>query len=290
MAKCFVKNLKENVEDSSLEKLGYFNIPIKVNSEPFDYTQVFRIKYIVPSTIYSVGCQIQYPYGTNRGYEFQNISDMNLYIENKEGILRVKKKGLLALKSSAFSVNLEVLKYCHELVNFDCPCYGDIKNIPNNNNLEISLGSYVGTIYLEDIKRLNNMVLFSCSVPKEIIGKLRDFSVCTKLHTLRLSTIKLSDTDWKLSDLGENTSLLEITFSNGYNNSVLEEFVAAQVRSGRKTCSGIFINNLQKIYFNSVYYNTNIGNKSVSWTPNLTDNTKTDVTLNGVTVTIDANN
>ena len=126
-----------------------------------------------------------------------------------------------------------------------------------------------------------------------IIGNAAKLST---FHSLKSIVLDYSENNYRefygdiIAGIGSNTNIAKISLGFAYaiNNWSLEKLAVAQRKAGKDTGEIAITCSNSNGFFNNIKLNTNIS-KDVSWTPNATTSTYTDVTYDGNTVTVDEN-
>jgi len=267
---CLVTKLKGVVDNDNLMKLGEVDIQIS------DVTQTVDVFFNIIST----------ENVTLENYT-QNFVDVN---KQDTGIN--KKTGTSV---SAFALQGDKIaiypKYSITSVSMST-FFADSGFTPKDINYMSSLATFKGTLFgdLDDITEVNrNMVLFT-ALKGSLSGHLASLTKFSNVREIKLGSNGYN-VEGNLQDLAPLTSLKILHLGEcGKVAGSIEAFVLAQVALGRSTVSsqealkcGYF--SMTNITFNGQPI-TSLNVKDLYWQPNALDSSKTDITFDGVTVTV----
>lgn len=164
----------------------------------------------------------------------------------------ITEDGVLQIRNKYSLKRLQIGYLCENSINT-----AQLQYCTDINHLELKGGALKGDI--SNISNLTQMTALHVSNNTELYGDIKS--------------------------LGTMTSLVMFSLTNTHISGTIESFVKESVKNGRSTGNISFSWNLGDVTFNG---NTVDGtaSSSLSWSPNSVDNTKTDVTLDGTTITI----
>lgn len=262
---CLVTKLKEVVSNDNLKEIGVMYITLSYkNAAMLDITSSVDQDIIASEGNFIVSYQKVKTLHLKANTKTTVYSDAQLKVKipNKYVITYIH------YKSSIPEFNIEDLEY--------------------SMGLTAIAGNTDSTNITGNIKYLKNKVsMTELVIPySKVTGELSDIADLKHLTNLNISNTKISGDIRTLSSFIELTNI-KIAGSNIYGT--LESLVVGQVSGGR-TSGSIAMGHLRfcpNVTFNGV--NPNDSNATLTWEPNSAESTNTDVSYNGVTITINAN-
>lgn len=265
---CLVTNYKGVVNNDTLLKNGMITLVVPSGTVANSIYLKVRSALNTKSAIESKYNNLNYN-GVNRDHKQDTFSNTDVYIRkptaDKE-VFYIEKKNIELFENRFTSPDFDIsqLEYASNLVEMQT---------------RGSKGSFSKLLTLP----LNKIMVYSHQ-DKPLFSDISNITTLQELHIYNCEK-----SSGYLSELGKLTNITKLIVRSTINRSTVESFVAAQVRAGRTTASisfkcfyiegGICLCTFNGIELEDVEL-------PLSWVPNATSG-RTDVTYNGVTITID---
>ena len=263
---CLFTKLKGVVNNDSLKIFGAFKISANCASS---------LKLKVQSTK-AQNVKVLEGFVSIRG---ENVSEFTVPANTLYTIFSDVSRKIVLLFSDKYSI-----------VSFESPYASlgfDLEDLKYSDNLHIVDCAVDSVDVIGDVSSVENLNLiekFNLDHSSKVTGNISTFSGLTTLTELKLSGCNRLEGD--IESFGNLTSLISLRLGETVLGGTLESLVKAQVGNGR-TSGSIVMGYLKttNVTFNGVKPNDN--EATLTWEPNSEDATKTDITYNGVSVTID---
>lgn len=221
------------------------------------------------------------------GASSTKISDTEAIIGTTGGLFTTAN-GLLTCKvSNKYDINA-IISSCTSI-------RGGITKMEYNQFSSVELTNYTDTLKLSDFSEINlaNCVGIACpnSAVGNISGTANDILSKCSTEVFKAFNISAYKVNASILDFAQFTAMTRIGINSiGTVSSpdTVESFVVSQRNNGRSSCTSLHLHVYSgTITFNDVALSTGgLSDHTISWEPNASDATKTDITCDGTTITV----